>query len=140
MESAGELVVDAAPTHPLQRAFDDPPGLGIGGIAPPVQQKGDRARMGELGLAAEPAVDPVEHRGDLANGAVEQRGRGLAGSGLVEGGIEDPPDGVGLRRHLVPPGAVGLEHSGQHGAKAGAAVLPVGREVVSRHRRPHRRA
>ena len=52
-----------------------------------------------------------------------------ASHGFVEGGIEDPPDGVGLGRHLVSPGTVGIEHSGQHGAKAGAAVPPVGREV-----------
>ena len=129
MEAAAELVVDAAAAHPLQGPVDDPADLGIGCVVPPVQQEGDRARMGELRLAAEPAVDPVEHRGHLAHRAVEQCRRGLAGSGFVERGIEDAPDGVGLGRHLIPAGAVGVEHSGQHGAKAGSAVLPVGREV-----------
>ena len=101
-------------------------------VVPAMQQQGDRAGMGKLGLAAESAVHPDRSTEAIwRDRVVEQRRRDLARRGFVEVRVEDPPDGVGLGLHLIPAGAVGIEHAGQHGAEAGAAVLPIGREVGS---------
>ena len=96
---------------------------------PAMQQQGERAGMGKLGLAAEPAVHRIEHPRHLRDRFVQRRAGDLAGSGLVEVLVEHPADGLRLDLNLFSPFPIGVEDAGQDAPKTGPSILPIGWEV-----------
>jgi hypothetical protein len=131
VEAAAELVVHAAPCHPLERPIDDGTDL-IGRIVvPAVEQEGQGRGVRKLRLAAESAVDRIEDPSDSSLRLAQQRRRGLARQTLVQVSVEHLADRLGLRLDLAAPGTIRVEHAGEDGAEPGLAILALGREIGS---------
>jgi hypothetical protein len=122
VEAASEEIAKAAIRHAIQGALDHRAQRGLRRVAPAVQQEGQRGGMGELGLPAEPAVDPIRG-GENAVTGIGDRGRAQGPrGGLVEVPGECVPKHPGL---LGYPGSVAspdLVHPLQNLAEGRAAV------------------
>ena len=134
VKAAANLVVDAAVRHLVQGQFHHFQGAGVEAVAVVAQQELRRHRLGELGGAAETAVEVVKLGRQLGIRLMHHLGsqRGKA-AGALEGRLPGAPHLLGQLAsnpfNFALVGAVSLAGGGQQTGEAGHSAPILRRKV-----------
>src|SRR5690349_20623053 len=129
MNSAVQLIVDAAPRHSLERAIDHLAQRIRGLVVPAMQQDRHSGRVRKLGLAAKSSVHRIKQFCHLCNGAIQDRAVALPRRRLIEMLVQYLPYCSGLCGNLLLSCAIRLGDAGENTQKTGPSVLAVRRKV-----------
>ena len=127
---AAQLIVDSAICHPVESDPDHREGRRVSAPAPRPKQELEGHRSRKLGSPAEAAVDRVEARGQLPDGALELLPAGIGPAGgdceLVAQVIREQ---LCLRLDLGAPRVVRIGHRFKDPREARQPMTVVGRKV-----------
>ena len=122
MEAAGELVIDAAARHFLQRGDENIAEFCVARANGMIHQQIERRRMRKFGRTSEAAIALVEHLPRRLDNRVNHFGRDISAVAGERLRLRDRAgDHVGLLDHFAMLFAIGLRDRQQHALEARAA-------------------